>query len=68
MTRKKNNELGQGKKKEKKKGRKRERFFSPLTHKLHQFTLRIRLYLKKGEGGRLELDGAIQIKMGERGS
>lgn len=51
-----------------KKGRKRERFFSPLTHKLHQFTLRIRLYLKKGKGGRLELDGTIQIKIGKRGS
>ena len=33
----------------KKKGRKRERFFSPLTHKLHQFILRIRLHLKKGK-------------------
>jgi len=52
VTRKKNNELGQGKKKGKKKAE-RERFFSPLTHKLHQFTLRIRLHLKKkrGEGG-----------------
>lgn len=47
MTRKKNNELGQGKKKKKKRQKKRE-FFSPLTHKLHQFTLGIRLHLKKG--------------------
>lgn len=47
MTRKKNNELGQGKKKKKK--AEKERDFSPtLTHKLHQFTLGIRLHLKKG--------------------
>ena len=38
-----------GRRRKKKKGRKRERFFSPLTHKLHQFILRIRLHLKKGK-------------------
>lgn len=48
MTRKKNNELGQGKKKEKKKAEK-ERDFFLLTHKLHQFILGIRLHLKKGK-------------------
>lgn len=68
VTRKKNNELGQGKKKGKKRQKERE-IFSPLTHKLHQFTLRIRLHLKKKGGrGRLELDGTIQIKIGKRGS
>lgn len=46
MTRKKNNELGQGKKKEKK--AEKEKFFFLLTHKLHQFILGIRLHLKKG--------------------
>lgn len=47
MTRKKNNELGQGKKKKKKAEKERD-FSPPLTHKLHQFTLGIRLHLKKG--------------------
>lgn len=53
----------------------RERDFFPLTHKLHQFTVGIRLYLKKEKrkrkgvcGGGWEMDGAVKIKIGERES
>lgn len=37
-----------GRRRKKKKAEKERDFFSPLTHKLHQFILRIRLHLKKG--------------------